>query len=237
MMKRKLTVISMPALLLAIAGSAQATTMTFSEGSSNADIPENYGSNIAADQPGFVTTDGTGATPDIGLTWAPAGGYDEATSNVLEWHQSSNFNLTHIGNGVLQLDMDLSGHSFSGLPAAPTVDFSVPAGIQLVLHGLGIGNALDQNEDPYDWTISVIKLSDMSTVFSYTTAMMVAGDSEQVDINFTGDPGEDYRILFDDSAAGIERTGIDNLSFSQIPEPASLALMSLGGLLLARRNR
>lgn len=208
------------AVLVALAGSSLATTITFS-GSSNADIPANYGSNITGDSAGFVTTDGTGATPHIGLTWAPL-------PNVWEFHNSSTFIDNGFDVAVGQLDVDAQGGVF---PPDPTILFETDSGISLELHSLDIGNAVDQptSEAAYAWTISLIRASDNATVFSHTTALMDATPYiESVPINYTGDPGEDYTLLFDDGGANRVRSAIDNLSFSQIPEPSTFVLLALG---------
>jgi hypothetical protein len=68
---------------------------------------------------------------------------------------------------------------------------------------------------------------------------MSAGNRETVTFNFTGLPNESYRLLFDDEGANRVRTGIDNLSFSQvmIPEPNTLALFALAGVGLVAASK
>ncbi len=223
--------------LVALGTNVSATTLTFADaGPSNSDVPPNYGSNISTDSAAYVTTDGTGATPGIGLTWAPTGG-DETFSlmlpnaNIIEFHSASTFAGAGLDVPIVQFDVDMSGHTEP--PADPTIDFSVPADSQLVIHGLDFGNATDQapNTD-YSWTVNVIKLSDMSVVSSTSTGLLGPGSFEHMTINFTGEVGESYQLHFDDGGADQVRTGIDNLSFSQIvvPEPAGMILLVLGAL-------
>jgi hypothetical protein len=190
----------------ALATQAKATTITFS-GDSNADIPEFYGSNIAADAAGFVTTDGSGATPNIGLTWFPA------DDNVWEFHNSTNFDISPLSPAVAQMDVDLSGHS--ELPPDPTITFSPAAGFAVKINSLDIGQALDQTEPAYSWTINIKQSSNDAIVFTHDTPTMGAGDTDSVAINFTGDLGRDYYLHFDDGGANTVRGAIDNLSFGE----------------------
>jgi hypothetical protein len=206
-----------------------ATTVTFGTTANvpanNTDLAPAYGSNIAgtpADTAaGFITSDGTGATPNIALTWAPAGGTVANAPNidVLEYHSSTTFTNPAgpaFAAPVLQFDMDLSNHSAP--PADPTIDFTVTGGFSLQFHTFQIGNATDQNpatEPPYRWIINLTRLSDMAVVASQTTGFLSAGSKETVTFNYTGDPDEDYRLRFDDEGADMVRTAIDNLSFSQ----------------------
>jgi hypothetical protein len=226
--------------------SARGTTITFATDplpASNSDLPANFGSNIAADGNGFITTDGTGATPNIALLWAPTGGTNGVGPNpdkdVLEFHSAASFAGAGFTVPVLQFDVDLSTHSF--LPDDPTIDFTVDAGFALKLISLEIGNATDQNpltEPPFSWTISLIRLSDLAVVSSHTTGLLSAGVMETAVFNYTGGLGENYRLLFDDGGANSVRTGIDNLKFSQVvPEPTTFALFSLSGLGLLVRRR
>lgn len=219
---------------------ASATTITFDitpRPSNNTDLgPVTFGSYAAADGNGWTTSDGTGATPNIGLLWAPTGGtvLNAPDIDILELHSAITFGGAGFTVPVLQFDMDLSNHSV--LPADPTIDFIVEGGYSLLLHSVQIGNATDQNEDPYRWNLNLIRLSDSVTVDTKTTGYLSAGSLETVVFEYTGAPGESYRLLFDDEGANRYRTAIDNVSFSQVPEPSTLALLALGGLgFLARR--
>ena len=59
-----------------------------------------------------------------------------------------------------------------------------------------------------------------------------------VDFNYTGDLGESYVLRFDDGGTDRWHTAMDNLSFSQVPEPSTLVLLILAGLtVLGLRRR
>ena len=192
-----------------LAGTGWATTITFS-GISNADIPLDYGSKIAGDAAGFVTSDGTGATPNIGLTWAPS-------PEVWEFHNSNTFGDNGFEVAVGQIDVN-------GGEPDPTILFATDSDFTFLLHSLDIGNAVDQSEPAYSWTISLIRASDAATVFTHTTALLDATPFvETVPIDYTGDPGEDYTLLFDDGGADTVRSAIDNLSFGQVVNPGAAA--------------
>jgi hypothetical protein len=201
------------ACLAVLVSAANATTITFSGNpTNNADIPEFYGSNIAADEPGFVTTDGTGATPHIALTWFPAG---STGANVWEFHSASTFSGSGFDVPVAQLDVDGSAQPANTPPPDPTIDFTVGATVAFQLHSFQIGNATDQSEPPYGWTINLIRLSDQAVVQSRSTSLLSAGSLETINFDFLGDIGEDYRLHFDDGGANRVRSAIDNLSFSE----------------------
>ena len=229
------------ALLLTLGMSARATTITFATDplpANNSDLPANFGSNIAADGNGFITTDGTGATPNIALLWAPTGGTNGAGPNpdkdVLEFHSAGTFTGAGFAVPVLQLDVDTSTHG-TNVPANPTLDFTVDPGFALNLISLEIGNATDQYEPDYGWNLRLFRLSDMTEVATYVTGAMGPGDWQLATFNYTGDIGESYQLLFEFDALGDpqgpqERTGIDNLKFSQIPEPTTFALLAMSGL-------
>ena len=167
--------------------------------------------------PGFITTDGSGATPNIALTWAPTGGIPNTNAldaDVLEFHSSSTFGNAGFSVPVLQFDVDGSGHPRP--PDDPTVDFTVSDGYSLKLNSFIIGNATDQSEPAYRWNINLIRLSDMTTVASQTTGLLSGGSLETVTFDYTGDANESYRLQFDDEGANRVRTAIDNFSFSQV---------------------
>lgn len=199
-------------LVATVAKTSQATTLTFADSpaGNNADLPGDYGSNIATGSAAFVTNDGTNATPNIELTWAPTG----SPSNVLEFHSGSAFSGAGFDVPVLQFDLDTSGQTSA--PPDPTIDFTVTGGFALNLGSFQIGNATDQGEAAYDWDINLIRLSDDAVVATRTTGPLSAGSLETVTFDFTGVPNEDYRLQFDDGGANTVRTAIDNLSFSQV---------------------
>jgi len=250
----KIRFVATLAMLAMLAGTTQATVLTFDGNGSNQDMAFDYGSNksVADDGAEFVTTGPSGATPDITLAWGP-----NPSTNVLEFHNSGNW-VAPMSGGKLQFDVDTSSQN-GQFPADPTVDFTPAAGVQVVIHTLMIGTAADQHiadghEPASDWTISLINLSTNAVVSTYTTtalglATQGSGAVETVQIHYTGDPGVSYRLLFDDGGdnttpshtGGIgdhPRGGIDNLTFSQIPEPSTLALLALCGFAgLAKRRR
>jgi hypothetical protein len=244
--------LSIVALLAALAGTAQATVLTFAMNSAgavpaaNSDLDIPYGSNVTAANIIGATDGGEGFTPNIALAWAPTGGTVPAAPDidVLEFHSAGTFAGFTVP--ILQLDVDASNHTV--LPAHPTVDFVPDAGWAVRIHELKIGNATDQTltETPHPWTISILELPSLTpTGSSYTTAALGAGDVETATFNFTGTPGTSYRMLFDDgdlscttNACHNPRTAIDDVRFSQVvPEPSTLALVALCGLGLLATGR
>jgi len=225
------------AAMAMLAGTTQATVLTFDGNSSNQDMAFDYGSNkgLVDDSPEFITTGPSGATPNITLAWGP-----NPSTNVLEFHNSNNW-IAPMSGGKLQFDVDAS--SQTAFPADPTVDFSVPSGISVVINSLIIGHATDMHiadghEPAHEWTMNILELSGGVPVvgppaLSVTTTTLSAatqgtGSAEVVNFNFTGAPGVSYRLLFDDGGddslfpanhdgtiGNHPRGGIDNLSFSE----------------------
>ncbi len=210
------------ALLPFLAGTASATVLNFAKNefgavpANNTDLTIPYGSNVTAANIIGATAGAEGFTSNIALTWAPTGGTVPLASDIdiLEFHSSTTFSGAGFTVPVLQFDMDLSGHSV--LPADPTIDFNVSGGKALQLNSFKIGNATDQIEPAYSWTINLIRLSDMTTVATRTTGLLSAGSLETVSFNFTGTTNEDYRLHFNDGGANAVRSAIDDLSFAEI---------------------
>lgn len=238
------------ALVAALATVSQATVLNFVSGfGSNANIQDhpqgiNYGSNLTIADNGveFDTTGPSGSTPDVTLTWGPD------IDNVLEFHNGGAWVSPLVTPGVMQFD--LNSLNMVGIPPNPTLDFTVPAGVAVNIESFVIGNANDQqvagSEPPHAWTISLERISDGMELFTHTTDVFgtvnEAGGSELVNVNFTGEPGVGYRLLFDDNGGNHPRGAIDLVTFSQspapVPEPTSLALAAVCGLgLVARRRR
>lgn len=233
-----------------VAGETLATTIGFvgARTANNLDILANYGSNVAADGTGWTVSDGTGATPDVTLYWG--GGGTAGTGWDWEYHTAASFAVVeslHNGgawdaanptttNAVAQLQDYLNN-------GAVELQFLAPAGIAVVLNSFDIGNASDQGatEGPYGFDIALIRDSDNAQVWSHSTPLFNAATAESVAVNYTGTPGQSYTLTFTRIGGGngvIYRSGLDNLSFSQIPEPSTLALLalcSLGVLPISRR--
>ena len=198
----------------------------------NANIPPNYCSEVTGSGPGWTSS----GTPGIGLTWNGA-------SSDWEFHDASSFNPVEdemdcggwdatVNNAVAQMQG----------PAHLEIQFSVGSGTQLVVNSFDLGMATDAGaEETNNWDISLVKVSDSSTNWTYSTGFLVAGDVEHIIANATGDYGEDYTLNFDrTSGASSYRMGLDNLSFSAkpIPEPCVLGLIAFigGGILWLRRK-
>ena len=213
------------ALFLSMTGICYGTTIGFVGAAGvNANIPADYGSNANANGTGWTTLDGSGATPDVGLTWNGA-------SSDWEFHNSSTFN---------PIEAETAGGTWDANPANAVaqlqgpqhleINFSVTTGVRLILNSFDIGNATDQSEPAYGWNVSLVKDSDSSTGWTHSTALFTAGEVETVTANFTGEWGEDYTLNFDRNPAGTPsfRSGIDNLSFSQDPAPNTTIIGFVG---------
>ena len=252
---QSLLILSAAALSVALAGSAQATTIGFvGAGSNNADIPVNYASNVAADGAGWTVSDGTGATPDIGLFWGAGG----TTAQGWDWeaHSAGSFQYIEALNAGGAWDAtnppstnavaQTQGHVDGG---ALEIQFLPSAGAAVVVNSFDIGLAIDQTaaDGTYGFHIELLDDSDSSVVWSHDTglwAMGGAGREESVAVGYTGALGQSYTLTFarladpnDPGNGFVYRGGLDNLSFSQIPEPTSLALMALCGLGVAAKRR
>jgi hypothetical protein len=253
MKSRVFATIALALVVAFVAGESFATTIGFvgARASNNLDILTNYGSNVAADGTGWTVSDGSGATPDVALYWG--GGASAGTGWDWEFHQATTFAAVeslHNGgawdaanptttNAVAQLQEDVPA-------GAVKLQFLPAASVALRLNSFDIGNASDQSnpvEGPYGFNIALIRDSDSLQVWSHQTPLFNGNDAEPVAVNYTGAIGQSYTLTFTRYGSGsgiIFRSGLDNVSFSQVPEPSCLALMalcSLGLLPVARRSR
>ncbi len=74
------------------------------------------------------------------------------------------------------------------------------------------------------------------------TSLLAAGNtalSVQLDLSDPALEGQILQFGFNNTAGNFEASGVnyDNISFDIVPEPASLALIGLGGLMMATRRR
>ena len=217
-MTSRLGILAVALLLIGHPALSRATTITFENaaGGDNSPIPTTYGSNVTANATGFVTTDGTGATPDIALTW-------DNSPLFWEYHTSTVWSALGTPVHVAQLDNQNTGNSGSLL-------FTPTASVAVEILSFDIGNATDQTENAYSWTINVINQTSSAVVATRTTTLLGAGNAETVTFNFTGELGQAYLLEFDPSVKDSYRTAIANLSFAQaVPEPSALAI-GLSGL-------
>lgn len=261
------------AALIATAGScdfAGATTLTFALNALG-DVPANnndvnelpgpsprvgfdtYGSNVLFETPAFITSDGTGPTPEISLLWKPL---HDVRPNVYEFHSggfwtsldNAGHPLTgvvpyaHAGAPYAQIDVDDTPDP-QGFPDDPTIDFLVPAAsdVQVQFHGLDFAISNTSSRAPYGWTVEVIRTSDNVVVDTQMTGDIAIGEMTHLDIDFVGDPGVSYSLRFDDGGEDHTSTAIDNLSFSQIggsvPEPSTFVMLTIAGLLVGVYRR
>lgn len=220
-------------LLACLASVSNATVIGFGQvGGNNATLPGDLGSRASVAGNGYVV--GNGTTPNIAVTWDTV--WDIHTSTFF-----SNLENRSVGGGAWDNEgsvprvgqLDVGFH---------TINFAADAGYALVLNSFDfVHTAETAGTTVWDLTLTN---SGSSVVWSQTFTMNNAVPSSSlvtVAPNFTGTLGESYILTFNRTSETYGSNGrhaIDNLSFNQIPEPSSLALLGLGtaGLFLRRRR-
>lgn len=226
------TLLAASAVLALGATSSQAAVLTFDAGfANNVDVTGNYGSNVTTtglNGREFIISDSLGATPNITLTWP--------TAAQFEWHSGANWeeveDVTVTGDGgdhTLQVNNSVSTR---------TITFTPDAGFAVVFGSVDYGIASDLGGTNTNvGTFTITRVSDSVVVKTATSSALLPAEAETVDLSYTGAIGESYILeLLDNGAANWG--AIDDLTFGQaVPEPGSLALLGLGGLLIASRRR
>ena len=207
---------------------AHATVIGFGQiGGNNTTVPAGLGSNATADGSGFVVSNG--ATPNIALVWD--GGWDVHTSNFFiptetqtvgggDWDNEGN--IPRIGQ------LDFGNH---------TIGFTVDPGYAIKLGSFDFGHTAETSGTT-SWDISLTD-SSLATVWQ-TTVNFQNGQVVTVSPDFTGELGEDYVLTFNRTSETYGSNGrhaLDNLSFTQVPEPSVSLLAGLAGLGLLVRRR
>ena len=233
MSKRLLQTAIAAGLVLSLASASQATIIGFANSfGNNTTLPGDIGSFATADMGGVTVMNG--ATPNIGLTWDDSWDYHHASFfDVVEDHTIGGAWDSDGGADIAQTDVQTQ-----------SVVFAVDAGFALVLNQFDFGLTRESLDQGNTWTISLTN-SAMNTVWTETFHLLNegSGDVRTLTPNFIGVPGETYTLTFnlDSEDAGQNygpgRNALDNLSFNQVPEPATMSLLVLGGLSLLRRRR
>jgi hypothetical protein len=192
--------------LALLAGSAQATTLTFEDMGKNVNIPSNWGSNIAAAQTGISVANG--ATPSVALTWSASSGGTWQFYNDAEWTAA-------------QMDGFTSGAKFDLL-------FTPAAGYSVQVNSFVFDDYANyQGGSTFTWNL--YEGSALINSGSYTTT-----DGENVLIN-TGmaSPYAGPVLLRLIGGAGNDGKdeALDSITFIDpvaVPEPSTLFLLGSG---------
>ncbi|WP_193212803.1 PEP-CTERM sorting domain-containing protein [Luteolibacter marinus] len=222
-------------IILATALQGQATVIGFGQiGGSNAAVGLNFASNVSADGNGFVVTNG--ATPNIGLTWG--GSAASPTDSSWDIHTSNFFtpieNQT-VGGGAWDNEgsipriaqLDFGNH---------TIAFAVDEGFALSLNSFDFGHTAE-TAGTATWDLT---LTDSSLNVVWSQSVSLTNTTTTISPGFTGSLGEDYLLTFNRTSETYNtngRHGLDNLNFTQVPEPASAFLAGLSGLAFFLRRR
>lgn len=227
------------AILFGTASVGNATILGFGQiGGSNTSIEgiaPAYGSNAAVDANGLVVSNG--ATPNVSLTWG--NDWDVHTSDhfaEIENHTIGGGDWDNEGpdERIGQLDADNQ-----------IIVFAADAGYAVVINSFDFGNT-EEALDSSVWDLAITDDSDLTVVWSQQVTLDNAGvDVMTIAPNFTGVGSGSYTLSFDGVSGGDGdgsprngRHAIDNLSFNQVPEPASLLMFGCSALLaLALRRR
>jgi len=192
-------------------GAQADTIITFDAGvASNTEITAPFGSNVSASGPG-ISVVGLG-TPDISLTWGGGPG------STTRWEY---YNDAVWSAGQLNGSTNGAFHS---------ILFTPTASVAVTLDSLNFHPYYVSAETfNYNWSVL-----DGSTVLS-SGSILFSSDATKnhpININYTGDVGEALTLRLDRTGGtGIgQNIAVDDVRFAQVPEPSTLALLSMGCL-------
>lgn len=222
------------AILLKTATLGQATIIGFGQlGGSNTTVPAGLGSNAVADGNGYVVTNG--ATPNIALVW-------DVNWDIHTSPQFANLEAKTVGGSATA-----GGTDWDNEGAVPrvgqldlgnhTINFNTDGPVSLVLNSFDFGMTPETTGTAV-WDITLTDSTD-KVVWS-SLGLSLTNTVVTLSPNFTGAPGEDYKLTFNrtsETYGSNGRHGIDNLSFNQVPEASSASIAGLAGMALLLRRR
>jgi hypothetical protein len=158
-------------------------------------------------------------TPNVALAWT--GNWDQYPS----WD----------GRGdVYQIDNSSAANPHK-------IDLTPDAGWDVTIVSFDLDEWVGGGDTTVDWSIvgsaSGALASGTWNDFNTLNDPGNAGGRSTITPNVTGAGGEVLTLSFGQTAGDKTYVAMDNLSFDQVPEPASLALLGMGGLMIACRRR
>ena len=219
-------------LLVFAVSSANASLMDFDVATTNGDgfngVLPNYGNRIAS--AGTATVNMTSGAKTA--TYA-APGAEGATPNIAT---DSAALAKYYSSGYGDL-ADVAYASVSGDAEAWLYGFIPDAGYQTKFHSLDIGRWGAGTESNYV-QIKLVKASDWTTVVWDSGLVAYPVDASahiNIAIDYTSAVGEELwlKIKADDT----DLYAVDNLVISQVPEPATIALLGFGALAAVRKRK
>jgi hypothetical protein len=179
---------------------------------------------VSADADGFG--DGTDiSTAFAGMTLSSVGGYPGLDGVVYAWGDG----LASTGASVFANNLSYQRQWYAGEPEgfALRVDFDAPADYA----------AIDIIGDDYSGDIGVLYAYNSSDVLLETVTSGELGYGEVFTAAISRISFDIAYVIAGGSPSGGHSVHLDNLAANTVPEPATVVLLGLGGLLLTRRAR
>ncbi len=230
------------ALVLVAGVPTWATVLDFNiAGIANTDLMQNSGSasNFYGDQVGSSgvrtdwITDIWGAWKELDSTYA-----EGDTPNIETLWSGAGTGFWDTGYG------DLSGivyYSDAAGGGAWPVGFQPQAGFGVVIESFDVayyGSDVHADIMIETYLAGTNTLVSTDTIATGVTISGATATHTNIPVNFTGtDATMEYWIAVMMSDGTASSLGFDNIHFSQVPEPTTMALLALGGLRLIRRRR
>jgi len=223
------TVIAMAVTVLGTPA-AHATVLTFDANLGyGAAIPQDYGDRVVAATMGAYSYGNEGAwTPNVETTYAT-----ENVNTAVTYYGDSFNDLAGVANNEYADTWSDTGFS---------VTLTADPGYEVILYSFDVGN--------WDYmALSVpISVTALAGQVLYDERIYLPDRTgPHAAIDFSGQPLVSERLTIHVDIGQLEPAGwypaaadsfgLDNIVFGQVPEPATLALLSLGGAVLAARRK